>query len=40
MDARGVTLEIASDLAFNVGSADLSGAIEQFLGKDSDYFPQ
>ncbi len=33
MDARGVTLEIASDLAFNVGSADLSGAIKQFLVK-------
>ena len=33
MDARGVTLEIASDLAFKVGSADLSRAIEQFLIK-------
>jgi len=33
MDARGVTLEIASDLAFNVGSADLSGPIKQFLTK-------
>ena len=33
MDARGVTLEIASDLAFNIGSADLSFAIEDFLIK-------
>lgn len=33
MDSRGVTLEIASDLAFNVGSADLSGSIKQFLVK-------
>lgn len=33
MDARGVTLEIASDLAFDVGSATLSGAIKQFLVK-------
>ena len=33
MDARGVTLEIASDLAFNVGSADLSPSIKQFLTK-------
>ena len=33
MDARGVTLEIASDLAFNVGSADLSRSIKDFLIK-------
>jgi len=33
MDARGVTLEIASDLAFNVGSADLSPAIKDFMPK-------
>jgi chemotaxis protein MotB len=33
MDARGVTLEIASDLAFNIGSADLSYPIEDFLIK-------
>jgi len=33
MDARGVTLEIASDLAFNVGRADLSPAIKIFLAK-------
>ncbi|MCF7904214.1 MAG: OmpA family protein, partial [Candidatus Marinimicrobia bacterium] len=33
MDARGVTLEIASDLAFQVGRADLSYAIEDFLIK-------
>ena len=33
MDARGVTLEIASDLAFNVGSADLSAPIKAFLIK-------
>lgn len=33
MDARGVTLEIASDLAFNVGSADLSKSIKDFLIK-------
>jgi chemotaxis protein MotB len=33
MDARGVTLEIASDLAFSVGSADLSYSIKQFLVK-------
>lgn len=33
MDARGVTLEIASDLAFNIGSADLSPAIKSFLVK-------
>jgi len=33
MDARGVTLEIASDLAFNVGSADLSRPIQSFLIK-------
>ncbi len=33
MDARGVTLEIASDLAFQIGSADLSRAIMSFLPK-------
>ncbi len=33
MDARGVTLEIASDLAFSVGSADLSRPIKAFLVK-------
>lgn len=33
MTARGVTLEIASDLAFNVGSADLSRSIQSFLVK-------
>lgn len=33
MDARGVTLEIASDLAFQVGSANLSPAIMDFLPK-------
>jgi len=33
MDSRGVTLEIASDLAFNVGSADLSRSIQAFLVK-------
>lgn len=33
MDARGVTLEIASDLAFQVGSANRSMAIEDFLVK-------
>jgi len=33
MDARGVTLEIASDLAFQVGSADLSRPIMDFLVK-------
>ena len=33
MDARGVTLEIASDLAFLSGSATRSAAIEDFLLK-------
>lgn len=33
MDARGVTLEIASDLAFQTGSATRSYAIEDFLIK-------
>jgi len=33
MDARGVTLEIASDLAFNVASADLSPEIQAFMAK-------
>jgi len=33
MDARGVTLEIASDLAFKIGSADLSPSIKDFLVK-------
>ncbi|MCF7823118.1 MAG: flagellar motor protein MotB [Candidatus Marinimicrobia bacterium] len=33
MDARGVTLEIASDLAFEVGSATRSPKIEAFLIK-------
>jgi len=30
---RGVTLEIASDLAFKIGSADLSPSIKDFLVK-------
>jgi len=33
MDARGVTLEIASDLAFGSGTATLSRSIEDFLVK-------
>ncbi len=33
MDARGVTLEIASDLAFGSGTATLSGPIKDFLKK-------
>jgi chemotaxis protein MotB len=33
MDARGVTLEIASDLAFGSGTATLSRSIEDFLAK-------
>jgi len=33
MDARGVTLEIASDLAFGSGTATLSGSIKSFLVK-------
>jgi len=33
MDARGVTLEIASDLAFGSGTATLSGPIKDFLIK-------
>lgn len=33
MDARGVTLEIASDLAFGSGTATLSGSIKDFLLK-------
>jgi len=33
MDARGVTLEIASDLAFGSGTATLSGPIKSFLVK-------
>jgi len=33
MDARGVTLEIASDLAFGSGTATLSGSIQSFLVK-------
>ena len=33
MDARGVTLEIASDLAFQTGSATLSPPIKDFLVK-------
>lgn len=33
MTSRGVTLGIASDLAFDVGSADLSGPIQEFLDR-------
>ena len=33
MDARGVTLGIASDLAFGSGTAKLSGSIKSFLAK-------
>ena len=33
MDARGVTLGIASDLAFGSGTANLSGSIKSFLVK-------
>jgi len=33
MTSRGVTMGIASDLAFGVGSADLSGSIQDFLDR-------
>jgi len=33
MDARGVTMEIASDLAFGSGTANLSSSIKSFLVK-------
>lgn len=33
MTSRGVTMGIASDLAFGVGSADLSGQIQDFLSR-------